>query len=205
MGEVFLLPMHHAALKAVLRSMAPILATRARLPDLPFRARGHIDVCCFDQVLGAQFAGVLAALAGAHGDDAISFAAIEPDPVDFYRRHYGVYPAFTMPVEQLEPDGYADRLTFEPDDDPAGAIAYTANVVALAGSSRQWAVWAERRWAVGLVFSRGGGGPWLDEGVPFATPAEALAGDAEPGEDATLAADLRVELLRNIRVGRTGR
>ncbi|MDP9903112.1 hypothetical protein [Arthrobacter bambusae] len=108
---------------------------------------------------------VLQALVEAHNDTSVSLAVLDPAPA-YYRDNYGSYPVFTLPGVTID-DNYWDAVTFEPGGDPTGSVAYTANVVALVGSSERWAVWAERSWDMALVLSQHTNGAWTSAGVTF--------------------------------------
>ena len=90
-------------------------------------------------------------------------------------------------------------VAHEPDGDPTGAVTYTADVVALAGSSKRWAVWAERFWDLAIVFSEHSEGPWLSRGVPFVPVEVALTDFTEPDFKTPLGADQRATFLHNFR------
>lgn len=150
------------------RAITPALALTTCLPNWPFLAStGNVDICQFNWVISGVFGDVLPELAIQHDDSHITLTVIEPSPTDFYHRYYSHFPAFSLAVPRLNTDGYWESLSFAPDDDPTGAIAYTADLVAIVGFSLQWAVWAERRWDLALLHTQSVGGPWLARSVPF--------------------------------------
>lgn len=154
--------------------VSAVVDTNSRLPDWPFRLpSGRVSICEFDRLLGAGFAPVLEALSADHGDESVSLLVLEPEP-SYYRTEYSYLPCFRVDRGALS-HGYWAGLSHEPQGDPTGAIAYTANVVALVGSTRAWAIWGQRDWDVALVLSRAEGGSWLRAGVPFVGAREALA------------------------------
>lgn len=75
-----------------------------RLPESPFRIPGNTDICQFNWAIGGAFAEVLRALADHFGDQFVSAAVIEPDPVAYYRREYGYDPQFTLSRSDLTGD-----------------------------------------------------------------------------------------------------
>jgi hypothetical protein len=146
--------------------VAGAVDTSSRLPDWPFKAPlGYVSICQFDHLLGSGFAPVLEALAASQGDDGISLVVIDPDP-SYYRSQYASFPGFRVEPAALR-TAYWAGLSREPQGDPSGAIAYTANVVAVVGSTRSWAVWGQRDWELALVLAPAQRGPWLSTGVPF--------------------------------------
>jgi hypothetical protein len=147
--------------------------TGSRLPEWPFLSvRGYVSICEYDSVLGSWFFPVIHELARVHGDDSITFVVLEPDP-SYYMRAYSHFPGFRL-APHVSPDDYWEALSYEPNGDPTGAIAYTANVIALVGSSRRWAVWGQRDWEIALVLAEEQRAPWRDVGVPFLPAREAL-------------------------------
>lgn len=191
-------PEDAAAFDALLGSTRRVLDTDRRLPDWPFRLdAANADVCQYSHAIEGTFGGVLQALVDVHGDDAISLVVLEPSP-RYYRDNYGSYPSFTLPSRELYA-AYWDLVSHEPAGDPTGAVTYTANVVALAGSSERWAVWAERSWDIAIVMSQHGDGPWLSRGVPFVPVEVALADFTEPDFKTPLSSEQRTTFLRNFR------
>jgi hypothetical protein len=170
----------------------------SRLPQSPFVAPGVTDIAQYERLLGTDFVPVLDALAELHGDDDITLVTVEPDPA-YYREHYSHFPALRVQRSALA-ECFWEGLAFEPLGDPTGSVAYTADVVAVAGSTGAWAVWGQRDWDLVLVHSAAASRPWLDVGVPFASAREALRDFTTPsrggapvpdGEAATFAANLK--------------
>jgi hypothetical protein len=157
---------------------------------------GHVDLAQFGHLLADDFAPVLTALAVAHGDAHVSLVVAEPAPA-YYLKHYDFRPGLRLPIEALAGD-YWEALSYEPLRDPTGAIAYTADVVVVVGSTSAWAVWGQRDWDLVLVHTAAGGGPWLDVGVPFVPAARALYDFTDPERsDAPLTGSDRARFLAN--------
>ena len=102
----------------------------------------------------------------------MTVVVMDPDP-SYYAEHYLHFPAVRFERAAL-PERYWEGIAYEPSGDPTGAIAYTANVVAVAGTTRGWAVWGQRDWDLVLVHSTARAGSWADSSVPFVSPAEAV-------------------------------
>jgi hypothetical protein len=185
---------HFAAIRA---TVATAIDLDVRLPSLPFRARtGTVAVGEYTRLMGGGFVPVLQALAEAHGDDHVAAAVVEP-AMSYYKQHYGFFPGFTVCVDALD-GGYWEALTFSASGDPTGEIGFSANVFAIAGPSGRWAVWGERWWNIALVWAVEAG-PWLDAGVPFVSPREALEDFAGYGTWGTELKDDEVTaFLRNV-------
>ncbi len=174
------------------------LQTDLRLPDWPFRAStGHADICQFSLAIEGPFGAVLQALADAHGDASVSLVALEPSP-DYYRDSYGSYPGFVMSSQSLA-QNYWEAVSYEPGGDPTGSLAYTANVVSIAGSTGEWAVWAERSWDLAIVLTQRARGAWTSVGVNFVLAAAALADFTEPDFKLPLQDQVRLAFLDNVR------
>lgn len=147
------------------QSVGVKLDAGARLPAWPFRAdRGFVHIVEYDRVLGGDFAAVLAAMAEVHGDRSVSVVVFDPDP-HYYSEAYGLFPGFQVETVSLGA-GYLDGLRHEPVGDPTGALAFTANVIAIVGSSGAWSVWGQRDWEIALLWTPHDSGPWLSAPVP---------------------------------------
>lgn len=137
----------------------------SRFPDWPFRTgSGFAHVYEYDRVLGGSFGTVLAALAAAYQDSFVTVAVFDP-VAEYYQTGYDFYPAFRTHGNAIEA-AYGDALRHEPGGDPTGAIAFSANVVGMAGASRSWALWGQRDWEIALLLTPDDLGPWLDAPVP---------------------------------------
>lgn len=148
------------------KSVGALMDLGARLPTWPFQSQqSFVHVVEYDRVLGSDFATVLLALAQAYRDHAVAAVVLDPD-ASYYREEYGVLPGFQVESTSLE-SGYGEGLRHEPGGDPTGAIAYTANVFAIAGSSRKWALWGQRDWEIALLCTPQDTGPWLRTPVPL--------------------------------------
>ncbi|MFF8284082.1 hypothetical protein ACF06W_15310 [Streptomyces albus] len=99
--------------------------------------------CEFDVVLSPEFWPAISAMARWHGDSRVELLVLEPDCETFYLADYGMYPAFSLPVEAGE-DEYWEAVGHEPDGDIMGSLAISANVIALTGPSGKWGCWGER-------------------------------------------------------------
>ena len=196
-------PADSRGFRRILEEVQQAVNPDIRLPALPFRApTGVLDICQYSNVIEGPFGPVLQSLVDTHGDSSVSMVVLDPSP-QYYRRGYGSYPAFQAPGAGLA-ERYWDLVAHEPDDDPTGAVIYTADVVAIVGSSRRWSVWGERSWDLAIVNSQVEGGPWLSCEVPFVPVEEALADFTMPEFKPPLPDTERSEFLRNIREYRSG-
>lgn len=202
MSEYVSRPRDQRLFDALTASMG-LLVQEARLPDWPFTFhRANVDLCQFSHAVEGSFGPVLRELAAHYKDDAVTVVVLDPSPA-YYREEYGSYPVARLPREGIE-DSYWETMAYEPDDDPTGAMIFTANVAAIVGSSARWAVWAERSWDLALVASDELDGPWLRSGVPFVSVEDALASFTEPDFKIALPADVRGTFIRNLRERASG-
>ncbi len=186
-----------AEFESISATVISLVDPSVRLPTLPFRAPGgRVAVGEFTRLLGVDFVPVFQALADSHGDTSIAVAVIEPT-VSYFNEGFGFFPAFTVATHELD-DGYWDGLRFSPSHDPTGEIGESADVLAIAGSSQEWAIWGQRSWDLALVWTVANG-PWLDAGVPFADAMTALVDFAGYGTWGTRLSDDEVgEFVRNV-------
>ena len=150
-----------------------VLDLTSRLPELPFRAGGgEIRVAQFEHLLGTDFVPVLEELSDDHGDATFTVVVIEPEP-SYYVEQYSHFPAVRLERTALAAR-YWEGIAHEPAGDPTGAIAYTADVVAMVGAARRWAVWGQRDWDLVMVHSSASVGSWEHASVPFVSAEEAI-------------------------------
>lgn len=140
--------------------------SKRRLPDWPFkRPAGFILIYEYDRLLGSDFGAVLKTLVVKYDDNAVTVVGFDPLP-SYYRNEYSFFPGFQVTSANVA-DGYGEGLRYEPDGDPTGAMAYTLDIVAIAGASGSWSVWGQRDWEIGLLLIRDPPGAWLSAEVPW--------------------------------------
>lgn len=126
-----------------------------RLPEQVFR--GSLGRCAFvefDLMLSRDFGSLLASFAARGGDTEVYVFVLDPDPETYYFSHFQRYGAFKLKAQELETD-YFPALRAEPEGSPADAMLYVADVVALFGDTKSWAIWGERELGVGVVADQG--------------------------------------------------
>jgi hypothetical protein len=176
----------------------------ARLPDWPFRAdSGYADYFEFTRALGGAFGDVLQSLADHHRDEYISLVVLEPGPGE-YRRHYGFYPAFRYPAADLA-DSYWDFISSEAYPEGGAGIRDEAEIIAIGGSSRRWAVWGEWYWGVAVILTDSRVRPWTKLEIPFLTAEEAWENLMAPDHGPAHPASVRDAFLSTARLRGSGR
>lgn len=135
-----------------------------RLPELPFLSdAGFLAFAHWDYVYAGEIATVLRELSVASGDAGATVTFIEwsagPDRVEI-----------EIAGRDLTAESYQRALA----DAPPDAVNW-ADVVAIAGHSQAWAVWAERGWELALLWSTSVPDCWLQSPMSvITTPEEAL-------------------------------
>ena len=84
------------------------------------------------------------------GESQCFLAVIEPDPEDYFFRHFGKYSVVEMSVDDTDED-YLRIAQEDPGDSPADAIGFNSRVVLLFSDSRRWAIYADREFELGIV------------------------------------------------------
>jgi len=186
-------------------TVGSVVELKSRLPAWPFRpaAGAFGQVIEYDRVLGDDFAEVLVALTRTYLDQSVATVVLGPD-VQYYRTAYGTLPGFEVEAAWLEA-GYGEGMRYEPRGDPTGALAYTANVIAVAGSARRWALWGQRDWEIAVLCTPHDVGPWLDTSVPvFGRDLDLDAIRSPAGWGVPLSEGERREFWRNLRLRGSG-
>ncbi|GAA2054224.1 hypothetical protein [Leifsonia soli] len=182
--------------REVLGEGSRLISIERRLPDWVFTKHGAtLAYCQYSHVIEGSFRPVLSALGQAHGDEYITVVQLDPAP-ETYFDWYDCFPAMRLRAIDIDAT-YWHAMSFEPQGDITGAPINIANVVGVAGSSGRWAVWGERRWDLGILYSEIPHGAWLDAGVPFVSPEEAIRDFTQVGEKRSPADFSREIFARN--------
>jgi hypothetical protein len=159
-------PSNSVEFAEVVDAVSQSVDSSRRLPDWPFRASGgSVTIYEYDSVLGGTFGRVLESLAMDFGDSEVYVLGIELKS-SYYVENYHLFPALRAGLEALEAS-YMAGMRYAPDDDPTGALGDSLDVVAIAGSSGAWAVWAQRDWEIGLLLTAAPSGSWRSADVPW--------------------------------------
>ena len=70
-------------------------------------------------------------------------AVVEPDPEDYFFRHFGKYSIIEMSVNDTT-DEYRRILLEDPGDSPADAIMINSTIMMLASDSGRWAIYVDQ-------------------------------------------------------------
>jgi hypothetical protein len=152
-----------------------------RLPQQVFRD-GYGDFACieFDIFSGARFWHLLQGLAANAGDGAVICMALDPDPVEYFFKEFGMYGAI-----EIDAGGSADQyfaaLSSSPETSPADSLLHNSEVLAWCSRSLDWLMWGERSLTVVMLGLRRGFAGSVssiatDSGVRVFSPDDAIPG-----------------------------
>ena len=139
-----------ATFRALREQCAALFYTDRRLPERVFR-RGFSSYCVFEhaQIMRKEFADVLASLAKKSGDKEVNYMTIEPDPVDYYKKHCGFYGLASFSAETVR-DTYIKVMYL--DGSVESFRARGGDVGVFWGESMRWAAFCDRKsWEVCLL------------------------------------------------------
>jgi hypothetical protein len=109
-------------------------------------------------------------LVDAFGDESVEVLAVDEDAEE-WSRQLGILPGFVAKGENLV-TGYLDGLWDPPRASAGWELLLNGSVFAVAGSSRKWALWAQRDWEIGLLVTTGDFQLAASEEAPFVLPGE---------------------------------
>ena len=185
--------------ESVFSDLRRVMNLSARLPDLPFLSEGTDSICEFERFCGGSFGPLLEALANQHRDQYVLGATLEPEFYVDHEDRSGTFAAFRIPASQIAKE-YWRALRYEPDDDVAGAMYFTAHVLCVAGSSGSWAIWGERSIGVAIVRTAGSDVSWRNNSDWFLSPEDAIHAFIEPNFNRRpLSTEFRKSFLRKVR------
>lgn len=84
------------------------------------------------------------------GEQRCFLAVVEPDPVDYFFRHFGKYSVVEMSFADTDED-YLRIMQEDPGGSPADAIGYNSRIVMLFSTSQRWAVYADRDFELAIA------------------------------------------------------
>lgn len=116
----------------------------SRLPAKVFRPEySGFAFLAFDTVFTRGFFNKVKALLAISGDAALFLSSIDPDPWEYFHRHFGSFGAITLTTEDTDAE-YLRGLNVDPGGSPADALMHICNVLAVIPSGRRWAIVADR-------------------------------------------------------------
>lgn len=126
---------------------------RQRIPGRICRLPCAIS-CLFDydQVTAGSFWPMLRSLALLHDEREIQISVVEPDPVEYFHREFGLYSAFRLGMDATS-DEYWDALAEGPPGWEADALRYRADVWVAVGPSKNWGLWNDRDTGISVAYS----------------------------------------------------
>lgn len=121
-----------------------------RLPEQVFR-QGFSRYFAFEHalIMRNEFAEFLATLAQKSGDKKLNYMTIEPDPVDYYRKHSGFYGLASFSARTIV-ENYTKVM--HRGDNADSFRARGGDVAVLWGDSLKWGIFCDRKsWEVCLL------------------------------------------------------
>lgn len=150
----------------VRNSVEEYIDTDSRFPEWPFRGKtGYGAIFEYGYVLSGRFGSVLHRLVKEYGDESVDVVGVEP-AWQIYRSLHDHSSSFRISGEDVE-SGYGAAMYFRPHGVISGALGHTLSVVAIVGSSRNWSVFAQLDWEIGVLLARSAEGLWLADDVPW--------------------------------------
>jgi hypothetical protein len=152
----------------------------------------------YTRLLGSDTVPLLQALVATHGDEHVTLLVLDPEPS--YYRQFGHSPAVRIDPAALTEHGFWEAVANEPGGDAAGALVYSADVVAIVGSTRTWSIWGERDCDLALVHSPTTAVGWTEVDSPPLVDdgREALWSWVEPEFRGQVPDAFRTTFLRNL-------
>jgi hypothetical protein len=89
------------------------------------------------EALNGRFYAFLKLLCEMHGEKTFYLLTLEPNPITYFFRHFGRYPAFEFGPEDSS-DTYKEVLLKDPGNSPADAIAHNGRVITLFPRTLSW-------------------------------------------------------------------
>ena len=148
------------AMAGALKSLAE---TSHRLPERVFRGgytRFHFFE--FDRTLSESFWNFLQPLAVASGGSLLNVVILDPDPITYFGREFGMFGGIQLSTADSSSD-YYDALILDPQSSPADALIYNSRVVAWFPNSGRWLLWGERGSGIAVLGLRDGFDAAVDE------------------------------------------
>ena len=168
-------------LEAIFADLETVIDLAARYPMSPFRSDGgYFWFCEYEEFCGGRFGPLLKGLADRYGDRTIVGSVIEPPPEILFNVASDEVAAFRLSASTID-STYADTMTYVPSEGSSFDILMASHVLAVAGSSGQWAVWGERLgWGIAVLWTADADSSWLGTSQSFVTAVQAFGWYAEP-------------------------
>jgi hypothetical protein len=149
--------------EALVGELQSLAETSHRLPERIFRGGySRFQFIEFDRTMSESFWNFLQPLAVASGGSVLNAVILEPDPIAYFAREFGVFGGIQLSTADSASD-YYDALAAVPQSSPADAFIYNSRVVAWFPDSGQWLLWGERGIGIAVLGLRDGFDAAVDE------------------------------------------
>lgn len=120
----------------------------------------------FDWTLSDEFWRDIQCLSNSLNDEVL-MAVLSPDPVDYYKMHFGHYEWARLRVA-MSSQQYWGFINESPADSAADSILSVAEKIAWIPKSKNWCVWAERDSGICVIANNGSQFGNMQKGVEWA-------------------------------------
>lgn len=128
----------------IVERMSQIFQLNRRLPDQVFKeGYGNFNIIDFGPMMWSDFWHVLQACGRTAGDNEINMLLCQPDPVNYYFKHFKRYGALNFDISATATD-YSEALRAEPPGSPADAFETNSFVWTWCGDSMKWGFYGIR-------------------------------------------------------------
>lgn len=133
------------------RAVDALVRRELHLPEQVFKAPlSHFAFIQWDDVDTSDFFEKMKSFLDGTGESRWFLAVLEPDPEDYFFRHFGKYSVVEISTGDTF-ESYRNLLQSDPGDSPADAIAYNSTVIALYSDSGKWAIYGDRDYEFGVA------------------------------------------------------
>ncbi|UOE27521.1 hypothetical protein [Agromyces soli] len=151
------------------KQIEAVVDTGAHFPQWPFRVdAGQVAVFEYSIVLSDVIVPVLESLVDQYEDEEVLMLGLDPD-LAYYREFFGFAPGMRLAADSVG-RGYRKGLSWEPNGKAIGALMFSLNAFALAGSSGSWGFFAQRDWDIAILMTAEDRGDWSTSGPKWFAP-----------------------------------
>jgi len=113
-------------------------------PERQFKTKySFFSYLSFDNIFSEDFIESLLSFVMNSDDTVINAVVIEPDCVDYYLKHFGIYGAFELGVESSAEE-YLEIINVDPGNSPADAFIHRADRIVFFPRKGGWVLYGDR-------------------------------------------------------------
>jgi hypothetical protein len=185
-----------------LQQLKTLVQLGARLPTQVFTdCFSEYLFFSYDRLLFDTFWEFVTQLLNKGGETSVTWMTLDPDPVEYFFRHFGHYGCARLSATDSKQD-YLEFLTYSTDGNPAEALIHRPIIAALFPADSKWCVYADGRAEIGAIAFKDNAIKEYVAANPtngaFVTIVEALEKSIDYGfGDRALSTEAKRELVRN--------